>query len=280
MDTEREREPNSRDQDQQTGSISRRAFGAAGLALAVAAQATPSAGLRSRMAASPAPPRRRSRVQRFYRLSELLTGIAPFDHHLQLARDRDCRSYEVAAAGRSPAIVLDIDETALSNWTRIYRDDFVYLSAGDCYFDDNSKPCGDLAWQRSGKAPAIGSTLKLYKFARCIDASAPCTAIEVFFITGRKEKPPTDTSTDDRTPRQWTRDNLVAAGYVDVEDDHLFLRGDNDSGVADYKTKTRGAIEAKFKVRIIANIGDQQSDLDGGYADRPFKLPNPFYFSR
>ena len=30
--------------------------------------------------------------------------------------------------------------------------------------------------------------------------------------------------------------------------------------------------------RIIANVGDQESDLTGGGADRSFKLPNPFYF--
>ena len=29
---------------------------------------------------------------------------------------------------------------------------------------------------------------------------------------------------------------------------------------------------------IIANVGDQWSDLDGGFAERVFKLPNPVYF--
>ena len=32
------------------------------------------------------------------------------------------------------------------------------------------------------------------------------------------------------------------------------------------------------KLTIIASVGDQWSDLDGGYAERVFKLPNPFYF--
>ena len=30
---------------------------------------------------------------------------------------------------------------------------------------------------------------------------------------------------------------------------------------------------------IIANLGDQDSDLTGGYAERTFKLPDPFYFT-
>ena len=29
---------------------------------------------------------------------------------------------------------------------------------------------------------------------------------------------------------------------------------------------------------IIVNMGDQMSDLDGGFAERTYKLPNPFYF--
>jgi len=31
---------------------------------------------------------------------------------------------------------------------------------------------------------------------------------------------------------------------------------------------------------IIANIGDQESDLAGGFAEKTFKLPNPFYISK
>ncbi len=29
---------------------------------------------------------------------------------------------------------------------------------------------------------------------------------------------------------------------------------------------------------IVANFGDQFSDLNGGFADRTFKMPNPMYF--
>jgi acid phosphatase len=44
-----------------------------------------------------------------------------------------------------------------------------------------------------------------------------------------------------------------------------------------YKSGERAKIE-RSGVRIIANIGDQESDLEGGHADRGFKYPNPFYF--
>lgn len=185
------------------------------------------------------------------------------------------RAPEVTAAGRTPAIVLDIDETSLSNWTRIYRSNFAYVRDGDCDLNDNTKPCGDLMWQRRGKAPAIGPTLSLYKLARCMDVALPCNKIEVFFITGRREDGP---AIDNMAPRQWTRENLIAAGYTDVTDDRLVLRKSSAGGVVEYKSGARANIESTFKVKIIANIGDQQSDLDNGYADRPFKLPNPFYF--
>ena len=29
---------------------------------------------------------------------------------------------------------------------------------------------------------------------------------------------------------------------------------------------------------IVLNLGDQFTDLEGGYAERPVKLPNPMYF--
>jgi hypothetical protein len=29
---------------------------------------------------------------------------------------------------------------------------------------------------------------------------------------------------------------------------------------------------------IIVNVGDQQSDFAGGYAERAYKVPDPFYF--
>jgi hypothetical protein len=44
-----------------------------------------------------------------------------------------------------------------------------------------------------------------------------------------------------------------------------------------YKSGTREHIES-LGYDIVANFGDQYSDLDGGYADKTFKVPNPTYF--
>ena len=44
-----------------------------------------------------------------------------------------------------------------------------------------------------------------------------------------------------------------------------------------YKSATRAHIES-LGYEIVGNFGDQFSDLEGGHADRTFKLPNPNYF--
>jgi HAD superfamily, subfamily IIIB (Acid phosphatase) len=184
-----------------------------------------------------------------------------------------------------PAIVLDIDETSLSNWPRILEDDFAYIGSipsiripdggnvPDCDFTAHGDICGDLDWQQKGLARAIEPTLGLYKAARCIDVSGRCNPIDVFFVTGRNER-----EYNMELPSVWTLRNLKAAGYKDVEADHLYMRGlTADHGVADYKTSRRSDIESRgFKV--IASIGDQKSDLEGGCAEMTFKVPNPFYF--
>ena len=56
---------------------------------------------------------------------------------------------------------------------------------------------------------------------------------------------------------------------------------DHNASVVPFKSGERKKIQAGG-YRIIANVGDQQSDLDGDkdgtYAECPFKMPNPFYF--
>jgi predicted secreted acid phosphatase len=44
-----------------------------------------------------------------------------------------------------------------------------------------------------------------------------------------------------------------------------------------YKSGTRAYIESQG-YNIVADMGDQFSDLDGGFADKTFKMPNPNYY--
>jgi hypothetical protein len=93
-----------------------------------------------------------------------------------------------------PAIILDIDETSLSNWPAIAADDFGIIADGKC--DGLPKgPCGWRAWQLSAKAPALATTLELFK-------AATSNGIAVFFITGRNGDIDMRTATEKKKARQ------------------------------------------------------------------------------
>ncbi len=168
-----------------------------------------------------------------------------------------------------PAIVLDIDETSLSNWEEIYHNNFGYIPSGACDLHASSA-CGQHDWELSAQATAIGPTLDLFTFAKTLKGKNG-EPVDVFFITGRFEDP------FERMATEW---NLRKVGYDNWRG--LFMRPDSTKGelVSHYKTLARVRIEADDT--IIANIGDQFSDLvggkDGDHAERCFKVPNPFYF--
>lgn len=159
-----------------------------------------------------------------------------------------------------PALVLDIDETSLSNWPMIVADDFGYIPSGACNRLPKG-PCGAKAWELRATAATIEPTLTLFNAARA-------KGVSVFFITGR-----------DESERAATIRNLRRAGY------HGWTRlvmkpvGLNVKSAADFKAPERAKIAAAGYT-IIANMGDQPSDLAGGNPDdraRQFLLPNPFY---
>jgi predicted secreted acid phosphatase len=141
---------------------------------------------------------------------------------------------------RRPALVLDIDDTSLSNYECLKAVDFD-RAAADC-----------------GARPAISQTLRLYHYART-------HGVTVFFITGRRER-----------ARQETVDNLRAEGYRRWKQLRMRPNDQPASRRDGWKGRTRRAIERRG-YRIVVNIGDQRSDLNGGHALRRFKLPNPMY---
>lgn len=155
-----------------------------------------------------------------------------------------------------PAIVLDIDETSLSNWAQMRANDFGYFTDGTCDALPRG-PCGAHAWENAGRAEALAPTLALYRAARAV-------GVTVFFITGRAE-----------AQREGAERNLRAVGYTEWGGVSLRAAGPR-LPTAEYKSGARAAIEAQGYT-IIANIGDQQNDLDGGHAERTFLIPNPFY---
>jgi predicted secreted acid phosphatase len=159
--------------------------------------------------------------------------------------------------GGRGAIVLDIDETSLSNWPYLEANQLARLHYGPC--DLPQGPCGWPAWAEMAAASAIEPTLELYRLAQE-------HGLAVFFITGRPE-----------SERSATERNLRQAGYATWE--HLYMQPDGATfpSAADFKAPKRREIEGQG-YEIVLNMGDQESDLEGGYAERTFKLPNPFYW--
>ena len=170
----------------------------------------------------------------------------------------DARRYldSRVGGGGKLAIVVDVDETALSNLPGLRANDYGFIVGGPCELPRG--PCGLGAWIGMARAEAIKPVLALARHARE-------RGVAVFFLTGRPER-----------MRAATEQNLRAAGYewtgVLLKPDALTTK----SAVEFKAPERRKLVEEGYT--IIVNIGDQMSDLDGGFAERTFKLPNPFYF--
>ncbi|MGA8043921.1 MAG: HAD family acid phosphatase [Terracidiphilus sp.] len=146
------------------------------------------------------------------------------------------------------ALVLDIDETTLSNWEEMSKAGFAYDKKA---FD---------TWVDSAAAPAIPATLRLYREAERLK-------VHVFFLTGRPE-----------TQRAVTERNLRSQGFAGWEG--LILRSPEEAALAAqaYKAAERAALVSKG-YDIVLNVGDQWSDLRGkAKAEYSVKYPDPYYF--
>jgi 5'-nucleotidase (lipoprotein e(P4) family) len=148
--------------------------------------------------------------------------------------------------GQKPAIVLDIDETTLTNYSYFDEYDFAYI---DQFWAD---------WVKKARATPLAGPQRLFNYARE-------QKVAIFFLTGRPER-----------DRAATELNLKRAGYTGYT--RLIMRVPGFKGTTGaYKTLQRQQLlEAGYK--IVLNMGDQASDLEGGYSESVFKLPNPMYY--
>lgn len=145
------------------------------------------------------------------------------------------------------AVVFDLDETLLSNWPEFDREDMGF------------ERTAFVAWWNSAKCPAIEPVREIYRLARRL-------GVEVIYLTGRPER-----------FRAVTEQNLRAIDCADYA--MLICKPDAwKETAAVYKTAQRKRLTEEGHM-IIANLGDQESDLAGGYAERTFKLPDPFYLT-
>jgi acid phosphatase len=151
--------------------------------------------------------------------------------------------------GERLAIVLDIDETSLTNYCEMKREDYGYIAS---LYN---------AWEVSpGADMALPGTLRLFQRARA-------AGLEVFFITGRPVN-----------QREATIRNLEAAGFKGWKGLSLRVGPQRDMPTVQYKSEERKKIvDAGY--RLVMSVGDQWSDLNGeSRAEVNVKLPNPFYY--
>ena len=173
-----------------------------------------------------------------------------------LAKPKPKGVYDTKKATK--AVLFDVDDTLLNTYNYEIYSNFVF------------NPTTNAAFVNSAAFPAVPHMVELEQYAES-------KGYTVFFLTGR----PT-------TQHDGTVANLTDVGY-DVTDANLYLKDKTGAtepwllGCApncttiQYKSLTRQHIES-LGYDIVANFGDQFSDLSGGFADRTFKLPNPMYF--
>ena len=176
---------------------------------------------------------------------------------------------------KQPAIILDVDDTSLATWNYEVFSNWAF----------NPTTNGDFVTQQ--KFPAVPGMVDLAQ-------QAAKEGYAIIFLTGR------GAAQEPATLGNLTSDGIgVDAGYpqpttLNDGEDGLFTKpavanypdylqaacsGDPNGSctTVHYKSATRAHIES-LGYDIVANFGDQFSDLEGGHADKTFKLPNPNYF--
>jgi hypothetical protein len=158
-----------------------------------------------------------------------------------------------------PALVFDVDDTTLNTYDYEISSQFAYT------------PASNAAFVNAQAFPAVFGMPALVNWA----ASSGYT---VFYITGRPE-----------AQRAATTGNLTKVGYTAPSDaTHLFLKQPAPPAylhcaaaptctTIEYKSGTRAYIESQG-YNIVADFGDQFSDLKGGSSGYQVKLPNPMYY--
>jgi len=190
------------------------------------------------------------------------------------ARWLSARSHAVKG---EKALVLDVDDTTLATWNYEIFSNWAF------------NPTTNATFVLGQLFPAVPGMVQMVN-------QAAGEGYAVFYLTGRPQ------TQEDATRGNLTSDGVgVDAGYpapttLSNGEDGLFTKpavadypGYLKTACADeiaagktcttvhYKSATRAHIES-LGYEIVGNFGDQFSDLEGGHADRTFKLPNPNYF--
>ena len=165
---------------------------------------------------------------------------------------------------KKPAIVFDADDTTL--WT-------YDMEVGAMHF--NFDPALQDVWVQDQRFPA---TPAMVDFGA---READKIGYTVFGLTGRRRQPEGARHLGNLTKDGYTAYGRPVLHQVDrgrlVQQPSYIHCALAKCTTVEYKSQTRKHIES-LGYDIKLNVGDQFSDLQGGYADHTLKLPNPTYY--
>ncbi len=244
----------------------------------------------------------RSEIKNYYGTPGATTGSSPtagwtlplnpdgnYAHEAESVASEGAHWLAARANSQAPsgmkAIVLDVDDTTLATWNY------------ELYSNWDYNPTSNGLFVNGQWFPAVPGMVGMVN-------QAAAEGYAIFWITGRpftQEAATLGNLTTDALPAP-----DIDAGYPmpTTLDDHgtpvdgLFTKPPVGSYPAylnqpefcaaaiaanascptiQYKSGTRAYIES-LGYEIVADFGDQYSDLIGGFADKTFKLPNPNYY--
>lgn len=158
-------------------------------------------------------------------------------------------AHHLDSAIKDPLVIFDVDDTALSNFDAMNKVNFSRLTR-------------DLQ-----HSPAIPEVLALYRKLKEMD-------YHCVFVSERT-----------KDMHHQTESNLIAEGYFDFltlitrdtpNESELLQLKESDRRCGDFKKCVRKQFEEQG-YEIVATVGDQDSDFEGGSTGMIIRLPNYIY---
>ena len=177
--------------------------------------------------------------------------------------------------GKQKAIVLDVDDTTLATWNYELASNWAYnpTTNGEFVTDQKFQPVPGMV-RMVTKAAKLGYTIIFLTGRPATQEAATLGNLTADGI-GVDAGYPAPSTLSDGEDGLFTKP--AVADYPDYLKTACAADPNGSCTTIHYKSATRAHIES-LGYDIVANFGDQFSDLKGGYADRTFKLPNPNYF--
>jgi predicted secreted acid phosphatase len=196
-----------------------------------------------------------NRAIRYHDISDYEQQITQVANHAQ-AWFLKRITKETDASKKKLAVVFDIDETLVSNYVIISTYLEGIISALNSLHNGRNF---EIKYNESFYGRAFPAMKQLFNTVKG-------EQVAIFLITANQEK-----------NKAYTATKLRRLGYQGWE--KIFFKPNTyrKESAAPYKTSIRKQL-TQSGYKIIFNIGDQDSDLAGGYAEKKFKLPNPYYY--